>query len=411
MVDESQPVKVDGDSPTTSSGSVAPWMLVLVGLVSGVGLTVVFDVTGGDPTDPGPIPTLEPATATSSTVPAIATGSTIPESGSPATVGPSGMEVGPVWVVTGEYPNTMAQRWSSGQIDDGFGLPWASAGFGTDASGDLYGFTQPSATARSLFVGGDGRYVALSATVLSWRWHATEPATLVWVDTSQPEPIVMVTRIDLEPVGDRGEGLEAAAESSPLITARPNESVLGFTDAGVVLGALNPAAEEPAARVVDSSGEVVAETDASRVVADSFSPDGWGLVETETSLEGRAAEYQIVDSALEGVAELGSHQRIGGGGVGWSPDGETLAIVEYRGEREVDVHLELWNRRGELLDDLPLRHRVWDVTWMPDGSQIVMAAIGNPGWHGLLFVDPASGEVIPVEAGADDVVAVAVASD
>lgn len=303
----------------------------------------------------------------------------------------------PLLVVTGEYPDTGVERWSPDGVEEVLRLPWATTGFATDASGDLFAFSGQSATGRSLFVGQDDRYVVVSATAPSWAWHATESATLARLDTSEGERTVSVTHLNLEPVGDRGEGLQTTEETTHLTTARPDEWIKGFTSAGVVLGALDPGDTKPATRVIDLNGKTVAATDTLLALFDGFSIDGWAVL--EDSQDGPTDTYMIANSDLEEEFELGSYPPASVS-IAWSPDGRAVALVDYRGENDTDFHLQIWSRDGESLLEMPLEHRVWDITWLPDGH-LAMVGTDNSRWSGLLFIHPDTGRLTRVEAGQD----------
>lgn len=392
------PIIVGGEPAEHQERPVAPWMLVASGVVAGVALAVLFGLTdsdtGGEELVQPVVTAAESVTTVSFPVATEVTERT--EQASFASI-PEGFVFSPLLVVTGGYPDTSVERWSEDGVEDVFRLPWATNSFSTDASGTLFAFSGQSATGRSLFVGLADRYVVMSATVSTWAWHATEPATLAWVDTSGGQRTLTVTRLELEPVGDRGEGLQTDQETTQLATARPEEWIMGFTSAGVALAVLNPGDGQPTTRVIDRDGQTVASDDTLRAMLDGFSDDGWAVV--EESRDGPSDLYKVVSSDLDEEFDLGVYE-LTSGGVAWSPDGEAVALVDYRGESDIDFRLQVWDRAGERLLDVPLEHRVWDVAWLSDGH-IVMVGTDGSGWTGLLFIEPETGNLTPVQAGED----------
>lgn len=407
LVADSDPILVDSESSGDEPGRVAPWMLVAAGTLAGAALAVVFGLTGGGTRDSASSPSAPTTTPVTTVPPPTRPDETTGEDSISAEDIPEGFLFSPLMVVRGDYPDTGVERWSPDGVEEAFGLPWATGPLGTDASGNLFAFSGQSATGRSLFVGRDDRYVVLSATAQSWAWHATEPATLAWLDTSGGERTVLATRLELEPARapghehspwiESGKGLETNQETEQLVTARPEERIRGFTTAGVVLGA----PDEPATRVIDLDGNTVASNDTLLALSDGFSADGWAVMKTQQ------LEYNIVDSDLEVQADLGPillRSEL----VAWSPDGQRVAVVEEPGV--ADFHLQLFNRTGEELYEKALAHRVWDVTWLPTG-QLAMAAIDDSGWQGLLFVDPETDEINRIQAGGDPIHDFAIGED
>src|SRR5690606_1652117 len=172
------PIIVGGEPAEQHERPVAPWMLVASGVVAGVALAVLFGLADSDTGDEEPVQPVVTAAAPVTTVtfpvaPEVTEGK---EQTSFASI-PEGFVFSPLLVVTGGYPDTGVERWSEDGLEDVFRLPWATNGFSTDASGRLFAFSGQSATGRSLFVGLADRYVVMSATVSTWAWHATEPAT------------------------------------------------------------------------------------------------------------------------------------------------------------------------------------------------------------------------------------------
>jgi hypothetical protein len=400
---DSDPILVDREASDDDQRPVASWMLVAGGVVAGVALSVVFGLTGGK--SPEQVPDRSVETEASVTTVSPTTSQVTVDESTPTVAIPEGLAFSPLLVVTGDYPDTGVERWSPDGVDEVLRLPWATNGFATDASGSLFAFSGQSATGRSLFVGRDDRYVVLSTTAPSWAWHATEPATLAWLDTSEGERTVSVTHLNLEPVGDRGEGLQTSEETTQLATAGPDERIKGFTSAGVVLGALNPGDAKPATRVIDLNGETVASTDTLLALFDGFSIDGSAVLEERQ--DGPTDSYMIAGSDLEEEFELGTYQ-LTSEGVAWSPDGQAVALVDYRGENDADFHLQVWGRDGESQLEMPLEHRVWGITWLPD-DHLVMVGTDSSGWSGLLFIHPDTGELARVQAGKDPPIGLAIA--
>lgn len=380
--------------PSEQEKSAPPgWTLLVPGALLGAAVAILFGATGDVVEETTPVPTLQTGVTGAQT--STTAQEPVSESTAPVPVIPGELVIEPFLVVTGEFPQEVLEKWSPDRTEVLVQLPWFAGGLDTEASGSLFAFTGPSATdsGSALYVGrGDG-YMALSIHARSWGWHTTEPAALAWIDHSGLEPVVMVSRLGIESIGDRGEFLEVTQDTSRLATARPDERVVAFTQVGVVLRGFNETSRLSTARLVDPRGEAGMEIADVGLVA--FTADGYGLVTSR--MDDDTFEHKIVDPEFGLVVNLGVRQHPTDSAA-WSPDSQVVAFVDYREADDVQFHLEMWNREGKQLHDLPLPYRVWDPTWTSGGSHIVVIGTDDLDWHGLLAVDAETGEIVALQA-------------
>ncbi len=87
----------------------------------------------------------------------------------------------------------------------------------------------------------------------------------------------------------------------------------------------------------------------------------------------------------------------------WSPDGRQIVFVSDR-DRDADLYLMNADGSNEVLltrnDDAEDR----DPAWSPDGRWIVFSSNRESENFRLYLIDPYSGEILPVTAGADDAI-------
>jgi len=398
-VSEPDRVRSDDESGSGSGASVGAsrWLFLVVGLVSGVTLTLVFGLTDREVYGPDSTTTVTTAeTGEPTTTIAATTTTSIPDSELGLGM-PEGFAGERLVVAAGEWPELVLEVWDSDQVESSVQLPWFAGGLSTDASGRLFAFHARSESGLALFVGMDDGYVVLSHRVESWAWHSNQPGVISWIEVTDENRTVNSSRIQAEWLGDRNEYLDLEAETSEVAAAASNERIIAYTDAGLLLGVRNAEDSDSSARLLDSSGIEVATLDRLQPVASAFTDDGVGLAEVPAA--GPIREYRLLDSDLEPYAAITPHYLLDEQHVAWSPNGEELAIIGYaETEEEPTFSLEVWNRDGDQRLDVPLQYRVWDPVWTSDGSHVAMAGTNDFDWYGLVVADTQTGEVVTVEA-------------
>jgi WD40 repeat protein len=151
--------------------------------------------------------------------------------------------------------------------------------------------------------------------------------------------------------------------------------------------------------LVDNTGEPVWSRPAHWAYA---SPNGDALISFYNN-EIREFQHVDLDSDPTDVGEWFELPSLGVTSIGWSPDGEQLAIVSLG--RTAKAQLDTYDIGGTLVDQVPLDWHVWDVHWSQDGRFLVMPAVRD-GAYAVLFYDIEAKQLTPVEF--DEAIRVAV---
>lgn len=365
------------------------WQPFVVGAMLGAGLAAVLlgTWTSTPPVDSAASSTT--STIKSTTLTSVAPGNTPVSIPSPPVFSEDQMG-GALLAVTGSWTHPVLERWTPG-LDEVLGpLPYGSGGdFRSDASGQFFAFRAPASdvSVATLFVGQEDRYVAFSVSASSWAWHATEPGSIAWVQDTGTDRTVMASHAQIAQIDDVSSS--GIADTEVLGTVQDGEWLVAFDEWGIATASVDPDTDARSVRRIGRDGSTSAETNGMFPLA--FSSSGIGVV-TISGDTSATFNPMLVDRTFHILTDLGEHD---GGAIdaAWSPNGNEVALVDYRNDGDLDFHLELWSVTGKKKLDIPLELRAYGVTWTADGAFVVLQATDNARWGGLLMVDRETGDI------------------
>lgn len=241
-----------------------------------------------------------------------------------------------------------------------------------DASGSAYAFLRHlDGGETALYVGSDAGYFPLAGPVKWLAWHATEPGRLAWTvagaDGAEQQLFVA--------------GVAGPATSEPLLSATlpATERLLGWDEAGFVLGFEDEETGGEWTRRIDDTGREIGRTQATLV---AMRGDGQLLLTTRAV---QSSSFYRVDQEWGALTALELAPAEASGRVkpaAWAPDGRIAFIAR-------DLYTNRWRLEvlepdggAPVVQELP--GQVWDVGWSPDGRFVVMPGFDNRGGGGHL---------------------------
>lgn len=252
-----------------------------------------------------------------------------------------------------------------------------------DAGGGLLGVTlrDDASRAGTLFVRNETDLVQMDLEVSSFAWHQTEPGLMAAVSqpsgSEQPELVTLSF--------EWTAGRRASVRS---VTAmEPNDIVLSFGSWGFLIRRQ----EGPQNKIllIEENGDQVWE----RAAHWAYSSPTGDILLSFYSNETR--EFRAIRPTTP-LAEQGTWfelPSLGVTAVAWSPRAE-VAVVTYQGSG-AESRLFIYDSGGKLLDELPLRWRVWGAEWSRNGRFVIMPGIDD-GQHTVLFYDTEDERLTPV---------------
>jgi hypothetical protein len=252
-----------------------------------------------------------------------------------------------------------------------------------DSGGGLLAVTlrDGASGAGTLFVRNESDLVQMDLEVSSFAWHQTEPGLMVAVsqpvDSKQPELVTLNF--------DATAGRQASVRS--VTTMETNDIVLSFGSWGSLIrrqeGSLNKIL------LLDENGDQIWERAAHWAYA---SPTGDILLSFYSN---ETREFRAIRPTTP-LAEKGTWFELPSlrvTAVGWSSRAE-VAVVTYQGSG-AESRLSIYDRGGNLLEELSLRWRVWGAEWSTSGRFVIMPGIDD-GQHTILFYDTEEKRLTPV---------------
>lgn len=242
-----------------------------------------------------------------------------------------------------------------------------------DESGQHMAFLGPSSTVEglTLYVGRPDSWAPARVGVSSFRWHATVPGRIGWLESRDPPRLCWAD-------ADAAEGLSAA-----VCVPGSGSQLVGFDSSGFL--------------VVDHASRTVARLDATGRQVRSLpgtnaliGPEGQVLIVDQRPDAGESF-FSLADPDLIEVVDLDWAPRNATGEYGfvaWSPFSHPpeLAFLVYdEGERL--QQLQRWDLDGTARRAVNLSGRVWDVGWDSTGRYLLVPGVLDESDHVLQVYD------------------------
>lgn len=242
-----------------------------------------------------------------------------------------------------------------------------------DASGQHMAFLGRSATVGgpALYAGRLDGWAPSRVGVSSFRWHATIPGRIGWMEPGEPPQLCWAGT-------DPAESLSTA-----VCVPSTGDELVGFDSSGFL--------------VVDRDTRTVLRLDASGRQVGSLpgtdalvGPDGQVLVVNQDP-DARESSFSVADPNLRNAVVLDwAPSNVSGvhGFVAWSPVShppELAFLVIPDGERR--YQLQLWRLDGSRLQTVNLNGRVWNVEWDSTGRYLLVPGVIGERDHVLQIYD------------------------
>jgi hypothetical protein len=255
-------------------------------------------------------------------------------------------------------------RWANGASPRSSRIPMLDGPvLGFDISDEFMAFLGPSATLEgsTLYVGDLDRWAPAAVGVSSFRWHATIPGRIGWLEVDEMSRLCWADFY-------RADGLASA-------TCVPGsvDELVGFDSTGFL--------------VVDHANRSVSRFDATgqrlRSVPGTdalIGPDGQVLI-VDRDRDGGGARFSLADSDLASVTDLDwAPENAAGeyGFVAWNPTAHPREIAFHTWADEDELYqLQRWTIDGTPRGTVNLSGRVWDVTWDSTGRYLLAPGVLN----------------------------------
>lgn len=368
--DHNGQVSVTPEEPGTNRSSVSrrSFSSVLIGVLALVLVAVLYWATHQETTVAAPLA----ATSTTTSPPRTDTlDMLVPDI------------VGTLHAVEGSERLALISWDSDGPPSIDAGLPEGRPGqIAVDASGQFLAVTilEDASSTGTLVIGDQSAISPVAMETSSFAWHMTEPGSMAAIRVSKTSGRADLVRLRVE------SGELSAVE--PIVTADPHDVVLAWGRWGFVLQ--KHEGGNSRIELLDSAGSPVWSRPAHWAYA---SPTG-DLLLSFSNNEIREFHRVELGSQTDAPGAWFELPSLGVTGVGWSPEGEDLAVVSYPGGTARSL-LEIYDGAGALVRRVPLDWHVWDVRWSQDGRFLVMPGIRQQS-NSVLFYDVERALLTPV---------------